>query len=123
MLQEREEFLVAANEALVSRVRLALGRKSHVEEKRMFGGITFMVNGKMCVSVGRDRLMCRIDPAVHDAALKRKGCQTVVMKRREYRGYVHVDAEAVKSERELNYWIALSLDYNSKLQTPIRKKR
>ena len=89
----------------------------------MFGSIAFMVRGKMCVSVGRDRLMCRIDPAVHETALEREGCRTVVMKGRQYRGYVHVDAEAVNSERDLDYWIGLSLDYNSKSQASSRKRR
>src|SRR5262252_7413825 len=48
----------------------------------MFGGLTFMIRGKICVSVGRDRTMCRIDPAVHESALA-----TVVMKGREFRGF------------------------------------
>ncbi len=88
----------------------------------MFGGITFMVRGKMCISVGRDRLMCRINPEIHDTALERKGCRTVVMKGREYRGYVHVDAETVKSPQELDYWVKLSLEYNS-LQSRAQRKR
>jgi hypothetical protein len=44
--------------------------------------------------------MCRIDPEIHDAALERKGCRTVVMKGRKYRGYVYVEAEADQSARE-----------------------
>lgn len=89
----------------------------------MFGGIAFMVRGKMCVSVGRDRIMCRIDPAIHDAALEHQGCRTVVMKGRQYRGYVHVDAEAVRSKRDLDYWIGLALDYNTKVKASSRKQR
>lgn len=106
---------VAADEALANRVRGALASDLSVEERKMFGGIAFMVRGKMCVTVGMDRLMFRIDPAIHDTAAARKGCRTVVMKGREYRGYVHVDAEAVRSERELKRWIRLALDYNQKL--------
>jgi TfoX/Sxy family transcriptional regulator of competence genes len=102
------------NDALTNRVQAALGHIPRVEQKRMFGGITFMVRGKMCVSIGKERIMCRIDPETHDAALERKGCRTVVMKRREFRGYVYVDAEAVKSKRDLDYWIGLALSYNSR---------
>lgn len=80
----------------------------------MFGGIAFMVRGKMCVSVGKDRLMCRIDPAIHDTAVEREGCRAVVMKERPLRGYVHVDREAVRTKRGLDYWIALALDYNGR---------
>jgi hypothetical protein len=48
----------------------------------MFGGIAFMVEGRMCVSAGKARILCRTDRAIHDAALKRNGCTTVVMKGR-----------------------------------------
>jgi len=59
--------LMSYDEGLASRVRAALGRSCPIQKKRMFGGVTFMVRGKMCVSVGKDRIMCRIDPAIHDA--------------------------------------------------------
>lgn len=106
---------MAANESLANRVRAVLAPNLSVEEKQMFGGIAFMVRGKMCVTVGTDRLMFRIDPTIHDTVAVRKSCRTVVMKGREYRGYVHVDEQVVRSERELNRWIGLALDYNRKL--------
>jgi TfoX-like protein len=82
-----------------------------------------MVRGKLCVTVGNARIMCRIDPAIHDAALERKGCRTVIMKGRQYRGYVYVDAEAVRTKGELDYWIALALDYNDRARATTRKRR
>jgi TfoX/Sxy family transcriptional regulator of competence genes len=105
---------MAYDEVLVNRVRAALGKARRIEEKKMFGGILFMVRGKMCVSVGKDRLMCRIDPAIHDAAVQREGCRAVVMRGRSLRGYVHVEREAVKTKRGLDYWVALALDYNGR---------
>jgi TfoX/Sxy family transcriptional regulator of competence genes len=113
---------MAYDEELAKRVKAALGRVKPLEEKRMFGGLAFMVRGKMCVSVGKERIMCRIDPAIHDAALQRKGCRTVVMKGREYRGYVHVDADAVKTKSDLDYWVELALDYNSKAKASTKKQ-
>ena len=107
---------------LASRVRAALEPARRVELKRMFGGITFMVQGKMCVSVGNGRIMCRIDPAIHDAALERKGVRTAVMKGRQYRGFVYVDSEAVKTNADLNYWVGLALDYNSRAKVSARKR-
>ncbi|MHB8404995.1 MAG: TfoX/Sxy family protein [Gammaproteobacteria bacterium] len=107
---------------LTNRVKAAMAGVSRVEEKRMFGGTTFMVRGKMCVSVGKERIMCRIDPAIHDAALERKGCRTVVIKGRQYRGYVYVDAEAVKTEGDLKYWVGLALGYNKKAKASTRKR-
>jgi TfoX/Sxy family transcriptional regulator of competence genes len=110
------------DEALANRVRASLGRSCPVQEKRMFGGLTFMVWGKMCVSVGKDRIMCRIDPAIHDAALRRHGCRTVVMKGREYRGFVHVGAEAVQTSGDLDYWVGLALDYNDRARSKKRNR-
>jgi len=109
-------MLMPPNDALVRRVKDALAGAPRLQEKRMFGGVTFMVRGKMCVSAGKGRIMCRIDPARHDAALKRKGARTVVMKGREYRGWVYVDETAVKNKRDLDYWVRLSLDYNKQAE-------
>ena len=94
---------------------------SNVTEKKMFGSIAFMVRGRMCVAARPERIMCRIDPAQHHAALKRKGCRTVVMNGREYRGYVHVDAESVRTPRSLKYWVDLALKHNKVIGS--RKKR
>jgi len=111
---------VAPDNALVGRVRAALECTAHIEEKKMFGGIVFMVGGKMCVSVRRDQLMCRIDPSLHDAALECTGCRTVVMKGRRYRGYVYVDSMAVRTKRELERWIGLAVKYN-KIARPSKR--
>ena len=100
------------DESLVERVREALSEVPGVKEKRMFGSTAFMVRGKMCVTARAERIMCRIAPALHDAAIGRPGCRTVVMRGRQYRGYVYVAAEALKTKRDLKYWIRLALDYN-----------
>jgi len=111
------------DDALAKRVKTALESTHPVEERKMFGGITFMVRKRMCISVGKERIMCRIDPAIHDTALQRKGCRTVMMKGRQYRGYVFVDAEAVKADSDLDYWVGLALSYNSKAKTSRSRKR
>jgi TfoX/Sxy family transcriptional regulator of competence genes len=101
----------AHDEMLVDRVRAALADIAGVKEKKMFGSIAFMVRGKMCVSARAQRIMCRIEPSLHDAAVKREGCRTVIMRGRQFRGYVYVDSEAIKTGRALKYWIKLALDY------------
>lgn len=113
---------MAHDEVLTNRVRDALAHISNVEEKKMFGGLMFMVNGKMCISVGKDRIMCRIDPAIHNEVVKRKGCRTVTMKGRRYIGYVHVDKEVLKTKKGLDYWVGLALDYNKKAIASTKKK-
>jgi TfoX/Sxy family transcriptional regulator of competence genes len=114
---------MAVNENLLRRVRASLVHIPRVQEKKMFAGITFMVNGKMCISVGPDRIMCRIDPAMHEKALKRKGARTVLMKGREYRGFVYVNEEAIKNKKDLDYWIALSLDFNKRAKASAKRKK
>jgi len=114
---------MAYNEKLTNRVREALADIPDVEEKKMFSGITFMVNGKMCISVGNDRIMCRIDPSIHEKAIERKGCRTVTMKGREYKGYVYVSEEGIKTKKDFDYWVSLALDFNkwAKASKPARK--
>jgi len=108
---------------LIGRVRAALRGRIDFQEKRMFGGVTFMVREKMCISAGKGRIMCRIDPDVHESALKREGCRTVIMKGRQYRGYVYVDEDALKAQSKLDYWVNLSLEYNGKSTKAPRKRR
>jgi hypothetical protein len=92
-----------------------------------------MVNGKMCISVGDDRIMCRIDPNIHDEVVVRKGARSVQMKGREYRGYVYVNEDGIKAKKDFDFWVNLSLEFNKrakaskpkaknkKLRTPRKK--
>ena len=106
---------MAYNEKMTERVRAALSDIPSVVEKRMFSGITFMVEGKMCISVGDDRIMCRIDPTLHGEAIKRKAARTVIMKGHEYKGYVYVQEEGITSNEDFDYWIGLALEFNKKV--------
>ena len=89
----------------------------------MFRGVTFMVDGKMCVSVSGDHLMCRIDPEIHDVAIKKKGAGPVVMKNREYRGYLYVNEEGLKAGKDFEYWVNLCLDFNPRAKAASKGKR
>jgi TfoX/Sxy family transcriptional regulator of competence genes len=114
---------MAYNEKLTNRVRAALADLPAVEEKKMFRGIAFMVDGKMCITVGDERIMCRIDPAVYEEALKRNGCRTVEMKGRIYKGYVYVDEKGMKTKNDFDYWIGLALDFNKRAKAAPKKKK
>lgn len=114
---------MAYNEKLTNRLREALAGIPNVKEKRMFSGITFMVNGKMCVSAGNDRIMCRINPLIHDEVVEKNWCRPVIMKGREYKGFVYVNEEGIKTKKDLNYWVKLALDFNklAKASKPAKK--
>lgn len=103
---------MAYNAILADRIRVALSQLPEVEEKRMFGGLAFMVENKMCLTVGADRIMCRIDPAIQEQAIKAKGCRTVIMRGRECKGYVYVDEDKIRNQKDFDYWIGLALAYN-----------
>ncbi len=112
---------MAYNESLANRIREALAHLPDVKEKKMFGGIAFMVNGKMSITVGKDRIMCRIDPGVHEEAIKSKGIQTVKMGGRDYKGYIHIDEEVIKTKKNFDYWVQLALDFNKIAKASRRK--
>ena len=91
--------------------------KLKVEEKKMFGGLAFMVNGKMCVNVSGENLMCRFDPNLQEEVAEKKGFQTMIMKGREYKGYCYISAEGIKTKKNFEYFINLCLDFNKRAQS------
>lgn len=106
---------MAYTRELVDRIRKAFASISYVEEKKMFGSLAFVVNGKMCVTAGPGRIMCRIHPELHDQEVKKDGCSTVVMRGREYKGNIYIRESCLKTESDLMYWINLSLEFNRQL--------
>ena len=81
---------MAYDEKLAYRIRRLLPR-AKVEEKKMMGGLTFMVNGKMCVGILKDNLMARIGPDVYELALHKKGCREMNFTGKPMKGFVFVD--------------------------------
>ena len=112
---------MAYNEELVDKIRKALAHVPAVKEKKMYGSLAFMVDDKMCITAGANRIMCRIDPILHEETIKRKGCRTVIMRGREYKGYVHVDEDSISTQKDFDYWISLALEYNKKASKKERK--
>ena len=88
-----------------------------IEEKKMFRGLTFMINDKMCVNVSGDKLMCRFDPALQDELSGKMGFQPMIMKGRKYKGYCYVSAEGIKTKKNFEFWLNLCLDFNSKAKS------
>jgi len=93
-----------------------------IEEKKMFRGLTFMVNDKMCISVSGEKLMCRFDPAMQEKIAARKGFQPMIMKGKEYKGFCYVEAGGFKSTLGLKYWIDLCLEFNPSAKASRKNK-
>ncbi len=114
---------MAFNEKLADRIREALMDIPKVEEKFMFGGVCFMVDGKMCIGVVKDEMMCRIDPEMEDTALEKPGCRQMDFTHRPMKGYVYVSDEGMKKKKDLEYWVGLCLEFNSKAKPAKKKKK
>jgi len=113
---------MAYSEKLADKVRQRLAGLPNIEEKEMMGGLTFMYNGKMCVGIIKDELMCRIDPAVHEAAIAKPGCRTMDFTNRPMSGFIMVDEHGMKSKKDFDYWIDLALEFNKKAKASKKKK-
>ncbi len=104
---------MAYSEFLADRIRFELKRKSVAfEEKKMMGGLCFLVNKKMCIGIIKDELMARIDPGVYKNILLRDGCKEMNFTGRPMKGFVFVEPLGIDSDKDLEYWIQLCLDYN-----------
>ena len=97
---------------LGARVRAVLASEPGISERRMFGGLAFLVDGNMAVAdSGQDGLMVRIDPADATRLLERPGAQRMEMRGRPLRGWLLVDAGALGTARQLTGWVRIGLRY------------
>ena len=114
---------MAYSESLAQQVRTILATElpphvfeEEVEEKKMFGGLAFMVRGKMNVTVssekGQELVMVRIGKEMEKQVLPKNGASVTVMNNKLYHGYIDLDGEG---QKELSYWIKLALAYNQEL--------
>ena len=114
---------MAYNEHLVDRLREALVDEPNVEEKKMFRGVTFMVNGKMCICVSGDNLLCRLGPEKAAEMAETDGCELMVMKGRVMKDFVYVSEESFRTQKDFEGWVRLALDFNSQAKASPKKKR
>lgn len=89
----------------------------NIEEKKMFGGLAFKVNGKMCINISKNNLMCRFDPELSMELSLKKGFQPMVMKGKNMKGYCYVEPEGFKNKNDFEYWINLCLEYNERAKS------
>ena len=109
------------NEKIADRIRERLVELPNIEEKEMMGGIAFMYNSKMCVGVVKNDLMCRIDPDMYEEALEKNGCRPMDFTGRPMKGWIFVEEDAIKSKKNLDYWINLALEFNKKAKRSKKK--
>ncbi len=102
---------MAYDEDLAAQIRAAVATEPGVTEKRMFGGLAFLVDGHMAAAAGsRGGMLLRVDPAETDALVTEPHAERAVMRGRELDGWLHVDT-ATLSDAELERWIARGVAY------------
>lgn len=111
---------MAYSEFLADRVRQRLANRSF-HEKKMMGGLIFMVNEKMCIGVdtdrktGHDRLMVRVGKAEHDDLIFKKGSREMDFTGKVMRGFLFIEPEGFDTEDDLDFWIEKALYFNKEI--------
>ncbi len=116
---------MAYDTLLADRVREYLAEipNIEIEEKEMFGGLAFLVNGKMCVNISRQNLMCRFEPSLAEELSEKIGFVPMIMKGKVFSGYCYVEPIGIKNKKDFEFWLKLCLDYNDRAKSSKSKKK
>jgi TfoX/Sxy family transcriptional regulator of competence genes len=107
-----ENESVAFDEDLAVRIRELVGREAAVTEKRMFGGLAFLIGGNMAISAsGQGGVLVRVDPDKTDELAGRAHAQIAVMRGREMPGWLRVDADGLRTRPQLQRWVEEGVAY------------
>ena len=108
---------MAYDEKLAERVRRALTPREGLSEKRMFGGIAFMLRGNMVCGIVKDQLMVRVGPERYDDALARPHARPMDFTGRPMKGMVYVEREGCRTDEGLKWWVEQGLNFAATLPT------
>lgn len=113
---------MAYNLELADRLRNNIKTNKSIEEKKMMGGLCFMIDDKMCIGVVQDEIMLRINPDMVDDLITKQGCRRMDFTGRPMKGYIFVDDTAYNSDRELRTWLDYALSFNDLAKSSKKKK-
>jgi hypothetical protein len=102
---------MAFDQGLAERLRDLLGARPGVTEKKMFGGLAFMLNGHMAIGIAGDRLMARIGPDAYQEALGRPHVKEMDFTGKPMKGYVFVSPEGIESDAALEAWAGMCMGF------------
>lgn len=102
---------MAYDEGLAERIRKALSERLDVGEKRMFGGLCFMVSDHMCCGIVGDTLMARVGPVEYEALLKKTHAKEMDFTGKPMKGMIYVAPEGLTEETDLKYWLDACLSF------------
>ena len=110
------------NEKLADRIRIALVNVKGLQEKKMFGGIAFLIKGKMCLGVDKDDIMLRCEAEMTDELVAKKGARIFDLTGKPMKGWLLVGPEGIKSKKDFDAWVKIALDANKKATLSSKKK-
>jgi TfoX/Sxy family transcriptional regulator of competence genes len=99
------------SESLASRIRGALARKRNIEEKKMFGGVGFLLNGNMLVGVWKNSLIIRLGPDNYEEALMEPHVREFDITGKPMKGWVMVEPDGIEDDGQLTDWIQRATDF------------
>jgi hypothetical protein len=103
---------VAYDERLAERIRELVGSEPGLAEQKMFGGLAFLIGGHMAIAAsGQGGVLVHVDPAESDTLAATTNARLMEMRGRQMRGWLRVDAEHVRTKRELAKWVELGATY------------
>ena len=114
---------MAYSETLADRIRAIVGDGPGLTERKMFGGIAFMLNGNMFCGITRDDLMVRVGPDRFEAALASSGARLMDFTGRPSKGMVFVGPEGYATDGQLHDWVKQTLDYARGLAAKTAKRK
>ena len=106
---------MAYDEQLAERVRQVLGNQDGIRERKMFGGLAFMLHGNMSVGVINDELMVRVGPDRHQEALEKPHARPMDFTGRPMKGFVFVPQEGIAADADLQHWVQLGVEFAESL--------
>ena len=109
------------DEGLAERVRVALGPRSRVTERRMFGGLAFLLDGKMFIGISGSKLMARVGMERYQDALGLPHVREMTFTGRPMKGYVYIDPPGLAEDRDLAAWVAWCVSYVAALPAKVSK--
>jgi TfoX/Sxy family transcriptional regulator of competence genes len=103
---------VTYNEELADRIRELLGGEADLTEKKMFGGLAFLIRGKMAVAAsGQGGVLVRVDPAESETLIATTNARLMEMRGRRMQGWLRVDPDDVRTKGQLAKWVGLGATY------------
>jgi len=106
---------MAFDEKLAERIRNRLGKRTGLTEKKMFGGIAFLLNGNMCCGVHKEDMIVRLDPEQTEEALSERHARAFDLTGRPMKGWLLVAGEGVVTDAALGMWIDVATSYAGSL--------